>query len=81
MSTSTCLEKFLVASLLVLSVIHCILSASQTKAATSSHPVNQNSLIQNSSGNSSNVHNSNNNSKQNEMSIQICDKSHPCKSR
>ena len=80
MSTGTRLEKLLVVSILVLSMIHCFLSTSQTKAATSGHPVSQDSLIQNSSRNSSNDHNSNNNTKQNEMSIQICDKSHPCKS-
>lgn len=80
MSTSTLLKKLLVVSILLLSVIHCVLGSSQTKAATSGHPLSQDSLIQSSSRNSSNVHNGNNNTKQNEMSIQICDKSHPCKS-
>jgi hypothetical protein len=80
MSTSTQLKKLSVISILVLSMIHCVLGSSQTKAAASGHPVSHDSLIQSSSRNSSNVHNGNNNTKQNEMSIQICDKSHPCKS-
>lgn len=81
------LDMILVTSILILSLIHYLYHANHLKGA-SVHPLYRDILTQdssnirnnhNSSNNDSNNNNNINNTKPNEMSIQICDKSHPCK--
>ena len=81
------LKDLLVVSTLLAIMIYSFFYTSHAVAASgdSAHP---DVLTQNPSKNSKNIHNefnnsnssNDNNSKPNEMSIQICDKSHPCKS-
>jgi len=88
MKRSKQLKNFLVVSILLAVMIISIFYTSQAVAATS-ESTRKDALSQNSDKNSNNIHdgfnnsksnNNNNDSKPNEMSIQICDKSHPCKS-
>jgi hypothetical protein len=88
MKRSNQLENLLVVSTLLAIMIYSFFYTSHA-VATSGDSARPDTLIQNSSKNSKNIHNdfnnsnsnnNNNNTKLNEMSIQICDKSHPCKS-
>ncbi|MGN6631784.1 MAG: hypothetical protein ACTHKP_06025 [Nitrososphaeraceae archaeon] len=88
MKRSKQLKNFLVVSILLAVMINSIFYTSQAVAATG-ESTRKDALSQNSDKNSNNIHdgfnnsksnNNNNDSKPNEMSIQICDKSHPCKS-
>jgi len=88
MKRSKQLKNLLVVSILLAVVINSIFYTSQAVAATG-ESTRKDALSQNSDKNSNNIHdgfnysksnNNNNDSKPNEMSIQICDKSHPCKS-
>ena len=81
-------KNLLVVSILLAVMINSIFYTSHAVAATG-ESTRQDALSQNSDKNSNNIHdgfnnsksnNNNNATKQNEMSIQICDKSHPCKS-
>jgi competence protein ComGC len=88
MKRSKQLKNLLVVSILLAVMINSIFYTSQAVAATG-ESIRKDALSQNSDKNSNNIHdgfnnsksnNNNNDSKPNEMSIQICDKSHPCKS-
>ena len=88
MKRSKQLKNLLVVSILLAVMINSIFYTSQAVAATG-ESTRKDALSQNSDKNSKNIHdgfdnsksnNNNNDSKPNEMSIQICDKSHPCKS-
>jgi hypothetical protein len=84
MKRSNQLENLLVVSTLLAIMIYPFFYTSHA-AATSSDSARPDALIQNSKNshndfNNSNSNSNNNNTKPNEMSIQICDKSHPCKS-
>jgi hypothetical protein len=88
MKRSKQLKNLLVVSILLAVMINSIFYTSQAVAATG-ESIRKDALSQNSDKNSNNIHdgfnnsksnNNNNDTKQNEMSIQICDKSHPCKS-
>jgi len=88
MKRSKQLKNLLVVSILLAVMINSIFYTSQAVAATG-ESTRKVALSQNSDKNSKNIHdgfnnsksnNNNNDSKPNEMSIQICDKSHPCKS-
>lgn len=76
-------KNFLTASLFLAILISAFISISHTVAANNNS--DKSDLIKNSGKNSKSYHTGgnstlgNNNTKQNEMSIQICDKSHPCK--
>lgn len=76
-------KNFLTASLFLALLFYTFISTNHTVAANSDSA--KSDLIKNSEKNSkshtANENSSlgNNNTKQNEMSIQICDKSHPCK--
>jgi competence protein ComGC len=89
MKRSKQLKNLLVVSILLAVMINSIFYTSQAVAATG-ESTRKDALSQNSDKNSNNIHdgfnnsksnNNNNDTKPNEMSIQICDKSHPCKSR
>ncbi|HEY7572937.1 MAG TPA: hypothetical protein VH796_16375 [Nitrososphaeraceae archaeon] len=77
-------KSFLTVSLFFAILIYAFISNSHTAAASSDST--KSDLTKNSGKNSKSYHTNdnssqgNNNTKQNEMSIQICDKSHPCKS-
>jgi hypothetical protein len=82
------LKNLLVVSMLLAVMINSIFYTTQAVAATG-ESTRKDALSQNSGKNSNNIHdgfntsksnNNNNHTKPNEMSIQICDKSHPCKS-
>jgi competence protein ComGC len=90
MKRSKQLKNLLVVSILLAVMINSIFYTSQAVAATG-ESTRKDALSQNSDKNSNNIHdgfnnsksnnnNNNNHTKPNEMSIQICDKSHPCKS-
>jgi len=88
MKRSKQLKNLLVVSILLAVMIISIFYTSQAVAATG-ESTRKDALSQNSDKNSNNIHdgfnnsksnNNNNDTKPNEMSIQICDKSHPCKS-
>jgi hypothetical protein len=90
MKRSNQLENLLVVSTLLTIMTYSFFYTSHA-AAASSDSARPDALIQNSSKNSKNIHNdfnninsnnnnNNNNTKPNVVSIQICDKSHPCKS-
>jgi hypothetical protein len=88
MKRSKQLKNLLVVSILLAVMINSIFYTIQAVAATG-ESTRKDALSQNSDKNSNNIHdgfnnsksnNNNNDSKPNEMSIQICDKSHPCKS-
>ena len=88
MKRSKQLKNLLVVSILLAVMINSIFYTSQAVAATG-ESTRKDALSQNSDKNSNNIHdgfnnsksnNNNNDTKPNEMSIQICDKSHPCKS-
>jgi hypothetical protein len=88
MKRSKQLKNLQVVSILLAVMINSIFYTSQAVAATG-ESIRKDALSQNSDKNSNNIHdgfnhsktnNNNNATKQNEMSIQICDKSHPCKS-
>ena len=88
MKRSKQLKNFLVVYILLAVMINSIFYTSQAVAATG-ESTRKDALSQNSDKNSKNIHDGFNNSKSNnnnndttpnEMSIQICDKSHPCKS-
>ena len=88
MKRSKQLKNLLVVSILLAVMTNSIFYTSQAVAATG-ESTRKDALSQNSDKNSNNIHdgfnnsksnNNNNDTKPNEMSIQICDKSHPCKS-
>lgn len=88
MKRSKQLKNLLVVSILLAVMINSIFYTSQAVAATG-ESTRKDALSQNSDKNSNNIHdgfnnsksnNNNNDTKPNEMSIQICDKSHTCKS-
>lgn len=88
MKRSKQLKNLLVVSILLAVMINSIFYTRQAVAATG-ESTRKDAFSQNSDKNSNNIHdgfnnsksnNNNNDSKPNEMSIQICDKSHPCKS-
>ena len=88
MRRSKQLKNLLVVSILLAVMTNSIFYTSQAVAATG-ESTRKDALSQNSDKNSNNIHdgfnnsrsnNNNNDTKPNEMSIQICDKSHPCKS-
>jgi competence protein ComGC len=88
MKRSKQLKNLLVVSILLAVMINSIFYTSQAVAATG-ESTRKDALSQNSDKNPNNIHdgfnnsksnNNNNDTKPNEMSIQICDKSHPCKS-
>jgi competence protein ComGC len=88
MKRSKQLKNLVVVSILLAVMINSIFYTSQAVAATG-ESTRKDVLSQNSDKNSNNIHdgfnnsksnNNNNDTKPNEMSIQICDKSHPCKS-
>jgi competence protein ComGC len=88
MKRSKQLKNLLVVSILLAVMINSIFYTSQAVAATG-ESTRKDALSQNSDKNSNNIHdgfnnsksnNNNNDTKPNEMAIQICDKSHPCKS-
>jgi hypothetical protein len=89
MKRSKQLKNLVVVSILLAVMINSIFYTSQAVAATG-ESTRKDVLSQNSDKNSNNIHDGFNNSKSNnnnnyytkphEMSIQICDKSHPCKS-
>jgi competence protein ComGC len=88
MKRSKQLKNLLVVSILLAVMINSIFYTSQAVAATG-ESTRKDALSQNSDKNSNNIHdgfntsksnNNNNDTKPNEMSIQICDKSHHCKS-
>jgi len=88
MKRSKQLKNLLVVSILLAVMINSIFDTGQAVAATG-ESTRKDALSQNSDKNSNNIHdgfnnsksnNNNNDTKPNEMSIQICDKSHPCKS-
>ena len=88
MKRSKQLKNLLVVSILLAVMINSIFYTSQAVAVTG-ESTRKDALSQNSDKNSNNIHdgfnnsksnNNNNDTKPNEMSIQICDKSHPCKS-
>ena len=75
------LDMILVTSILILSLIHYLSHANHLKGA-SIHPLYRDILTQDSNNirnNHNNSNNDSNNNNPNEMSIQVCDKSHPCK--
>ena len=88
MKRSKQLKNLLVVSILLAVMINSFFYTSQAVAATG-ESTRKDAFSQNSDKNSNNIHDGFNNSKSNnnnndttpnEMSIQICDKSHPCKS-
>jgi hypothetical protein len=88
MKRSKQLKNLLVVSILLAVMINSIFYTGQAVAATG-ESTRKDALSQNSDKNSNNIHdgfnnsksnNNNNDTKPNEMSIQICDKSHRCKS-
>jgi hypothetical protein len=88
MKRSKQLKNLLVVSILLAVMINSVFYTGQAVAATG-ESTRKDALSQNSDKNSNNIHdgfnnsksnNNNNDTKPNEMSIQICDKSHPCKS-
>jgi hypothetical protein len=88
MKRSKQLKNLLVVSILLAVMTNSIFYTSQAVTATG-ESTRKDALSQNSDKNSNNIHdgfnnskrsNNNNDTKPSEMSIQICDKSHPCKS-